>query len=89
MSSEQIPQSPALEAPVTLLSKPGDRAPVKFITPAELSTITAVPERTLENWRRSGTGPRFTRLGRRVRYELGDVHAWLRRCVVGPRDAGR
>lgn len=35
--------------------------------------------RALEEWRRKGTGPRFIRTGRGIRYRLAEVEAWLER----------
>jgi hypothetical protein len=35
------------------------------------------PVRTLERWRRSGTGPRFVRFGKRVRYHGADLVAFI------------
>ena len=40
-------------------------------------------ERTLERWRVSGTGPRFVRCGRSVRYREADLEAWITARVVG------
>lgn len=31
----------------------------------------------LAKWRVAGTGPAFTRIGRRIGYRPGDVEAWL------------
>ncbi len=50
----------------------------QYLTAAELSdrwkgTITP---RTLANWRCSGSGPRFVKIGGRVMYRLADVQAW-------------
>lgn len=32
---------------------------------------------TLANWRWSGQGPRFVKIGGRVRYRLSDLSIWL------------
>ena len=51
--------------------------------PPELLTITGAadvprtPVATLRYWRHQGIGPRSFRLGRRVLYRRGDVHAWI------------
>jgi hypothetical protein len=34
-------------------------------------------QKTLENWRCSGRGPRFYRVGGRIRYSKSDLDAWL------------
>ena len=36
---------------------------------------------TLENWRWSGRGPRFVKLGRSCRYRLADLEAFLEERV--------
>jgi predicted DNA-binding transcriptional regulator AlpA len=36
-----------------------------------------VPERTIERWRKTGTGPRFVKLGRRVAYRACDLEAFV------------
>lgn len=46
-------------------------------TPAEVAEFCQVPERTLEEWRRRKTGPRWIPVGRHVRYHWGDVEKWL------------
>jgi hypothetical protein len=38
--------------------------------------------RTLSNWRWSGKGPRFTRVGGRILYPAADVMAWAARRTV-------
>lgn len=45
--------------------------------PSELAAYLVVPERTLAKWRSLGTGPKFIRMGRHVRYRRADVEAWL------------
>lgn len=46
-------------------------------TPKQVGEHLGVTERTLEYWRAHGTGPRFIRYGRKVRYDWNDIHAWL------------
>lgn len=45
--------------------------------PEEVSDLLKVPQGTLANWRYLGKGPRFVKVGRRVRYRRSDVEAWL------------
>lgn len=50
-----------------------------WATPAEVSEwlqLGANGERKLRDMRRDGTGPKFARFGRDVRYAWLDVHAW-------------
>ena len=44
-----------------------------YITEAGVRTSA----RTLETWRRKGTGPAFVRIGGRVRYRPSAVRQWL------------
>jgi len=42
-----------------------------------------VSVRTLQKWRLQGSGPRFVKLGRSVRYDAGDIEQYIeaaRRC---------
>jgi len=59
-----------------------------LMTPAELANMLRVTERTLDNWRDSGTGPPYIRLGNqrhhRVLYNLSSVLAWLDQNPGGP-----
>lgn len=51
------------------------------LTPRELADELGVSLQTLANWRWSGVGPRYTKLGdgrtSPVRYRRADVDAWL------------
>lgn len=55
----------------------------RLLTQAEAAELLCLSERTLERLRVTGTGPRFVRLGRSVRYRLADVEAWVTARVVG------
>ncbi|MFF9117284.1 helix-turn-helix transcriptional regulator [Streptomyces massasporeus] len=51
------------------------------LTPRELAEELGVSIQTLANWRWTGVGPRYTKLGNGrtspVRYQRADVDAWL------------
>ena len=47
------------------------------ISPAEAAQKLGVEASTLANWRWAGRGPRYIRVGSRVRYRLADVASWL------------
>ncbi|TFD50640.1 DNA-binding protein [Cryobacterium frigoriphilum] len=49
-----------------------------FLTQRELAELLRVPERTLEDWRLTTTGPPFLKFGRHVRYDVEDVLTWAR-----------
>jgi hypothetical protein len=46
-------------------------------TPEEVSAHLQVAEKTLAQWRYLGKGPRFSKIGRHVRYRWNDVEMWL------------
>lgn len=50
----------------------------EFITPRELVARykNRVTERTLANWRSTGQGPRFVKIGGRVMYPIVRVIEW-------------
>lgn len=55
------------------------RVPVldDLLTPPALAGQLDVTERTLSEWRITGRGPAFIRLGKTVRYRSAAVEAWL------------
>lgn len=53
-----------------------DTPSTQWLTPAQVSTETGIPERTLSQWRYLGKGPRFARFGRHVRYSRVDLGEW-------------
>ena len=44
-----------------------------LLTQRQCAEALALSERTLERFRVSGVGPKFVRMGKSVRYRLGDV----------------
>lgn len=57
----------------------GMRAPVLdgLLTPPSLAERLEVTERTLSEWRITGRGPAFIRVGKTVRYRPSAVDTWL------------
>jgi excisionase family DNA binding protein len=47
------------------------------VGPEEAAKRLGVTARTLANWRWQGRGPRFVRVGRKIRFRLSDLAAWL------------
>jgi predicted DNA-binding transcriptional regulator AlpA len=43
----------------------------------EVSAWLGVPVNTLYRWRQEGRGPRAIKVGGRLKWEPGDVRAWL------------
>jgi excisionase family DNA binding protein len=47
-----------------------------FLTTEQAARYVGLSRRALEKMRRKGTGPRFRRHGRYVRYHIADLDAW-------------
>ena len=54
-----------------------------LLTQRQAAEMLALSERTLERIRVTGSGPKFVRCGRSIRYRLSDVEAWIASRVVG------
>lgn len=48
-----------------------------LLTTREAASVLRLSERTLERLRLAGTGPRYVKAGRRVRYCESDLEAWI------------
>ncbi|KRC55117.1 AlpA family transcriptional regulator [Nocardioides sp. Root79] len=62
-------------APETATTTPGGLEPLMSLE--ELSEYLHVPIKTLYDWRLTGKGPCAVRVGRQLRFFVGDVHDWL------------
>lgn len=49
------------------------------MTTEEVAELLQVGVRTLKRWRMEGTGPKFAKTGRQVRYDRADVVRWFER----------
>ncbi len=49
----------------------------EYLTPAQLAELFQVPESTLQEWRYRGTGPKYAKVGKHVRYRRTEVDRWL------------
>lgn len=54
----------------------------ELLTPAQLSGLLAVPEKTLAQWRHLGRGPQYLKLCGHVRYRMSDVDEWVAESTV-------
>jgi predicted DNA-binding transcriptional regulator AlpA len=59
------------------------------LTEADVARQIGVSVGGLRKWRRQGTGPKFMRLGRLVRYSVGELETWLSANCVGGHERGR
>ena len=55
----------------------GGAQPVTSLTTEQAAQYLALSTSTLNKWRCYGTGPKFLKLGRAVRYRRLDLDAWL------------
>lgn len=71
--------SPAGHAPSFKRVPAEPRSPVldALLTPAMLAERLGMTERTLSEWRITGRGPAFIRIGKTVRYRPSVVDSWL------------
>lgn len=46
-------------------------------TTKEAASCLGISEKTLANWRVSGIGPKYLKVGRLVRYREEDIQSWL------------
>ena len=51
----------------------------KWLTRQELADRYGLPVKTPAEWASKGTGPRYAKIGRHVRYRLSDVIEWERK----------
>ena len=50
----------------------------QLLTPEDLAAALQLQPQSLAVWRSRGDGPRYVKVGGRVRYRVADVEAWLR-----------
>jgi hypothetical protein len=55
-----------------------------LLTETEAATILRLKIKTLQEWRRRKVGPRYYKIGGRVKYALEDLRAYLAQCAVEP-----
>lgn len=55
-----------------------DNAEERWITRQELADRYGLPVKTPAEWATKGTGPRYAKIGRHVRYRMSDVMSWER-----------
>ncbi len=60
----------------------------QLLTEAQASEILQIGVRTLQGWRVRGDGPQYRKLGRAVRYRLGDLREWADNQIVSSTSEG-
>ena len=61
----------------------------KALSPNEVATFYGIPEGSLANMRCQGVGPVYYKMGRRVRYFINDLEAWIKANPVINERRGR
>lgn len=58
------------------MPEPSSPAGLNYLTPQQAGQHLNLSARTLEKMRSDGGGPRFRKLGKRIRYTKVDLDAW-------------
>lgn len=53
----------------------------EYLSQQDVSERYQISVYSLARWRATGEGPRFYRMGRRIRYARSDIEAWLRETL--------
>lgn len=56
----------------------------QLLTPVTLAEHLGLKETTLRDWRWFKRGPKYLKIGSKVRYRMSDVEAWLESREVVP-----
>jgi hypothetical protein len=49
----------------------------QLATTEQVADYLQLPPKTLAEWRSQGIGPKYSKIGKHVRYDWADVHAWV------------
>ena len=71
----------------TPVDDPELRRRLRILTPVELAAMLGIDVSSVDRWRFTGTGPQYTRLGRRIYYREYDVAVWIEENVGRERGA--
>lgn len=76
---EHAPDRAARIVVDTISAKEYDMEPncTRYVSDIELEALYGINRRTWQQWRFRGQGPRYSKAGRLVRYDVRDVEAWL------------
>lgn len=76
-----MPRTPAVD---TLR----DGLPDRYLTPEDLVTLFGLESvETVYTWRKKRTGPTGFRVGKHIRYDPADVHAWVTQQTAAEAEA--
>jgi len=68
------------------MDKLSERVPDDIAMPEAVARAMGISDNALRQLRYRGGGPRFIRLGSRVRYRWSDVERWLDEHAVEPQE---
>ena len=81
MATPSLPRVPARPGPNP---NPTAHDRARLLTRPDAAELLDVRPATLGKWAAEGSGPAFVRVGRSVRYRLGDLLDYLDRRTVAP-----
>lgn len=64
----------------------GSKSEAEYVDTVGASKLTGLSTRALDTLRHRGNGPRYLRLGKRIRYRIDDLRAWMERDAVPASD---
>lgn len=84
MATAEIHQEPAGTSAPSLDHNMASSIGRRTLTDVEVAVRLGVSRFTVRAWRLKGTGPRFLKMGRAVRYRPEDVQEYEQRVLIGP-----
>jgi predicted DNA-binding transcriptional regulator AlpA len=64
--------------------------PTRFLNDKELATLLRVSIATVRRWRLLGQGPKATKIGALIRYQVSDIEEFLGQCpTIGGSRSGK
>lgn len=66
---------------------PNNLLPVRFLSEKKAAACMDAHPQTLKRWRAQGRGPKFLRLGGRIRYTPQAIQEYISSCVIDPATA--
>jgi hypothetical protein len=56
----------------------------EYLDQTQAATFTSFTPKALERKRQRGEGPRYTKVGKSIRYAVADLRAWMRENRIEP-----
>jgi Helix-turn-helix domain len=77
MSAHEAAPAPLLCLDIEMAASFRSNDPDALLCEVQAADFLCLSPRTLQGWRLEGTGPRFVRAGRAIRYRRRDLIAWI------------